>query len=193
MTLDHLELAKGHDGFLRGKPEPVIILGIYFAESGHIRLLSREIMHFEVPGRFPATVERLPAMLPARRYAHKEGAHMMLLALAVEEDSGRDIPDLYAALERVGGLDIWRIDHALHEPLHLHELPVENLDWHRSHRVRVLLDGVDLGQACRKDDWVAAALAVVATDPSGNITRRLHFVSGDLRNDWTAQVRVVLW
>ena len=193
VRLEQLELAKGHDGFLRGKPEPVIVLGIFFVESRRARLLSREILHFEVPEHFPATVTRLSPLLPAKRYPHSQGAHLVLLALAIEEDSGRDIRDFYAMLERVDDIDIWLADGSMRAPRSLHRLPVDDRDWHRSQRVRVLLGGVEVAKSCRKDDWVDASLAVLATDRQRTTTRRMHFMSKNQRNDWTAQIHVALW
>jgi hypothetical protein len=103
--------------------------------------------------------------------------------VAMEEDSGADIQRLYAELEHEEKLQFLETSD---DPraLYLEEILTHPSTWEQSHEVDLLLDGERFDQGCSKDKWIAAGL-FSATHRS---TQRVHLVSGDKRNDWTAIV-----
>ena len=88
VALNQIEIAKGHDGFLRGNPEPVLIAGLFrIGTSAH--LVSRQIF------RFPK-IEKLPCVLYGTKDLHlkgprERGGRHLLLVMAIEEDKEKDI------------------------------------------------------------------------------------------------------
>ena len=193
INFEHLELAKGHDGFMRGKPEPTLILGVYLIEGSRLRLLARTIMHFgTITKRFPCTIKRFNSLLPNRYYEHQSGAHFAVLAMAIEEDRGDDVQHLYAILDRAHALTVWSPEAVMPAPMHLHELPLDDESWWSPHRVHVMVDGQTVGERCEGDDWVDAALTIISTEIQQTRGHRMHFRSGDDRNDWTAELSVTV-
>ncbi len=53
MSVHSLEVARGHDGFLRGDPEPVVIAALYAAIPGEMSLVGRALSRFDAPRPFP--------------------------------------------------------------------------------------------------------------------------------------------
>lgn len=193
INFEQLELAKGHDGLLRGKPEPALILGVYLVEGERTRLLSRTIMHFgTVNKRFPCTVKRFHSLLPNRAYEHRTHAHFVVLAMAIEEDSGDDVQHLYAILDRTHSITVWSPEAVMPTPRNIHELPLDDQNWWTPYRVHIMVDGHTVSEQCRSDDWVDASLTVISTEIQQVRGHRMHFRSSDDRNDWTAALSVVL-
>ena len=56
VDIESLEIAKGHDGFLRGAPEPVIVAGLYTRGAGPVALIARSVIRFDQPERIPSAV-----------------------------------------------------------------------------------------------------------------------------------------
>lgn len=189
LRMDPLELARGYDGLLRGAPEPVVMLAVYGAGPEHARLAGRSLFRFERPGAFPCKVAaREPAADPCTVVVEPAG-RLVILALAVEEDSGRGVQALYAELERGDAIMVWSSDGVLPVPQHLYELDAPSVAADRGHRVQVLLGERDPARRLDGDDWVDAAV-LHSTLEVRQAQHRLHLCSADGRNDWTAQVEV---
>lgn len=187
VEIEALELAKGHDGFLHGAPEPVIILGAFVVDQGAARLLGRSVTRFHHPGKFPCRVTpRLGQTKLDERVALGGSARIAVVCLAVEQDSREGVQALYAALERAPELAVFQDGSEDPTPLYLDELA--DADWQTPCGVHLLCDGRDAADLCEGDDWVGGA---VVSRPAGgrSIVYRVHFVSPDGRNDWTAQMR----
>ncbi|WP_437509407.1 hypothetical protein [Sorangium sp. So ce1099] len=201
LDLTGLELASGHDGLLRGAPEPVLLLAAYLlfpaapgAPAGLTppRPLGRTLVRFSQPaGRFPAVLAlRAPVAFSARARA-REDDRILLLALAVEEDTGKEVERLYAHLADAKHLRLWDLEAPVPSP----STPAELIaaPYLREHatpaRVGVLDERGDLRDTCRDDDFVGASAAVVSTARHEDALR-FHFVSADGRNDWTAVTTV---
>jgi len=182
IELRQLELAKGHDGFLRGSPEPVLLVGAYLLEEDRVRVLDRSICRVATPNRFPCSVAPKEPELIARWIDYKRPARVALLLLALEEDGGGDVERIYAALERHADIAVWPWDEPVPAPRALHELDLGQL------RVNVMVEGIDLNQSCASDEWVDAAAIVLQSRSPQVLTRRVHLVSPDRRNDWTAEL-----
>jgi hypothetical protein len=116
---------------------------------------------------------------------------LVVLALAVEEDSGRGLQALYAALQRSESIMVWASDSTVFIPLHLHELDAPALAPGLGHRVHLSLGEYDPATQIEDDGWVAAVVLHAAPEVQQGL-HRLHFCSGDGRNDWTAELEVVV-
>ncbi|MBZ0234761.1 MAG: hypothetical protein K8M05_20690 [Deltaproteobacteria bacterium] len=189
VRMEALELATGHDGLLRGAPEPVVVIGVYAAGGDRTRLAGRSVYRFARPGAFPCKVAAREPASDACTLVAAPGDRLVILALAVEEDRGRGVQALFAELERGDGILVWSTDRAMPAPLHLHELEGALVDPDLGHRVELLLGEHDPARHLDGDDWVGAAVlhADLAVRPRRH---RLHLRSADGRNDWTAQVEV---
>lgn len=187
-----LEVAKGHDGWLRGAPEPALTLGLYRIDDEEVRLLGRFLYRFERPSSIPAKVAPRE---PSKEWVVQRLAkttRLALLVLAAEEDNGRGLQHLYAELEHGASVLAWTESGEAAEPLHLHELTVAaKLPPARAHRVHLMFEDRDPSVRLAGDDWVDANILWTANLP-GSRRYRLHFVSPDGRNDWTAELDLVL-
>lgn len=191
LRMEQLELAKGYDGFLRGEPEPTLLVAVYSATAAHTRLGGRYLYRFERPSGYPCKVSTREPTRESCTIVVDPGARLVILALAVEEDSGRGLQALYAELERGEGIVVWTADHVAPIPMHLHELDPHSVAPDLGHRVHVLLGERDPSQHLVGDDWVDAAMLHAAPTVQRGL-HRLHFCSGDGRNDWTAALEVVV-
>lgn len=191
LRMEELELAKGYDGLLRGAPEPTVIVGVYAVADDHAQLMGRFLYRFERPEGFPCKVATREPSREACSVAVRPGARLVVLALAIEEDSGRGLQALYAELERGDAIVVWAHDQAAPIPLHLSELDDGTATPLHGHRVHVLLGEWDPGATLVGDDWVDAA--VLHTLPAVQRERhRLWFQSADGRNEWTAALELAV-
>ncbi|HZF54531.1 MAG TPA: hypothetical protein VE093_38050 [Polyangiaceae bacterium] len=202
MELTSLELASGHDGLLRGMPEPVVLLGAFLLASGRALPLGRCLVRLSSPsGRFPTTVTPPePAVLRAKGRAISS-ARIAVLALAVEEDDGGDVERIYAHLAEAKNVRVWDLEESVPSPASLaellsgpeaHGLPVAAtplLPHPVVTRVGVVVDGADLRDVCKEDELVGAGLFLISTTRLEEAVR-VHFTSGDQKNDWTAALSV---
>lgn len=202
MELTALELASGHDGLLRGMPEPVILLGVFLLANARALPLGRCLVRLNQPvGRFPTTVTPpQPAVLRAKGRA-SASARIAVLAIAVEEDAGKDVERIYTHLAEGKNVRLWNLEDTVPSPAALAELvqgpeapgslaaspaPVPHPV---AVRVGVVADGADLRDLCKEDDLVGASLFVIPTTRQEE-GFRVHFTSGDKQNDWTALISV---
>lgn len=195
MELTALELASGHDGLLRGMPEPVVLLGAFLVASGRALPLGRCLVRLNQPvGRFPTTVTPpQPTVLRAKGRA-SVSARIAVLAIAVEEDVGKDVERIYSHLAEAKNVRVWNLEEAVPSPAALAELvpgpeSTPLLPHPVATRVGVVADGADLRDACKDDELIGASLFVIPTTRQEE-GFRVHFTSADLKNDWTAVIAV---
>lgn len=178
-------MARGHDGFLRGHPEPVLVVGHFRVAAGRAVPEGRMIARFAVQGQFPLVAPPMGnAVLRTRLRGRPEHG---LLVLALEADGGFDVQRLYAAFDEPLAVAVWN-------PEDDHPAPVAlaaALTGPRACRVRVLDRLTDLGERCGSDELIGCQLV-----PLGTKTRRdefrLSFASDDGRNSWTAVLMVTV-
>jgi hypothetical protein len=185
----HLEVARGHDGLLRGAPEPVVVLGVYLVDEGGVRLVARYLYRFERPDSVPCKVAPREASDESFVVGMSATSRAVIVALAIEEDSGRGVEAAYAELTRTSDLMAWPADAATPSPAHLDEIAAGALPVDEPLRVQLLFGDAPITRL-PGDDWVDASALVVGT--SARRVHRLHFVSADMRNDWTAELEVGL-
>ncbi len=193
--LEAVEFVAGHDGFMRGKPEPVIILAAFGVNAQQIALLGRAL-------RRPTVTEPYPSETKVRRVDERqlfdvpvplEYDRVLLLGLAIEEDGGKDVAALYGALAAPEALTSWTLGELMPQPLTLGDAGLGILTTPPSaRRVHLVRDGLYCSESCRSDDWVGAAVAVCEVNKARRQQWRFQFVSEDERNDWTAVFQVRL-
>lgn len=194
VALKQLEITAGHDGLLRGKPEPVILLSAYCLAGDVVTFLGQALARLHPKKPFPTQImpdEEVAISVDVRQHeSAKAGNHLLVLALALEEDSSDDVQRLYKRLTTAQSLFLW--DSASHIPA-----PVtlgNAARWAKRDGANCfavhLMDGIaDVGEQCEGDTFVAAQ-AVLIEFCRGPAECRLRFVSADQRNDWTAQLTV---
>ncbi len=191
MRVHQLEMAKGYDGLLRGMPEPTMLLGIYRVDGGHARALGRYLYRFGRPAEFPTKVMPKVASDEVLAFRPSTDSRIVVLALAVEEDNGRGLQTLFAELEGADGVLAWTDDDVAPVPTHLQELCGGQMPPDRAHRVHLMFGEHDPSRHLDGDDWIDANLLWTSIAIK-RIRHRLHFVSADGRNDWTAEVELMV-
>lgn len=190
LTLEAVEMARGHDGPLRGAPEPCLVVGAFFAGGGRAVTIGRNLTRWTAPDGYPARLELGRELMRTRAHlgGQADGGAFVLLAFALEEDGEQDVQSLYADLEHPERFAVWDAHSAVVELHSLEELA--NLPPSvppKAESVRVLRRGVDLTASVTNDDFVGSLLIRVGHQPESRVTEwRFRFRSSDGRNDWTA-------
>jgi len=184
--IEALDIALGHDGLLRGSPEPTLLFGLYSVDGDEVATHGRYLFRFERPASLPGKVAARERIKESVVVPWSEAARLVVVALAVEEDSGRGLQTLYAELENGDAIVAWLEDGSSLEPMHVPELAAA-LPSDRPHRIHLLFEDRDPSQQLRGDDWIGAGLVWASLTP-GRGRHRLHFVAPDGRNDWTAEL-----
>ncbi|MCC6663749.1 MAG: hypothetical protein IT375_08400 [Polyangiaceae bacterium] len=197
VSIDELEAARAHDGTFRGDVELRLLVGVYHVRSGRAALIGRALWPVDAPGAAPFRIDVDHGLVTARVFAASsqptEGMFVVLV-LALEEDSGRDVQSLYAQLEQPADWCVWDLGRSLPEPRSLAELaglgpsepPVPE-------RVQLLFGADHVPARLESDELIGALLVRVpeSRDP-GPSDWRFHFQAPDGRNDWTAVLRIVV-
>ena len=189
-TLESVEFSRGHDGFLRGRPEPVLLFGVYLVDAEATIPLARAIQRLSVAEPYPSLAP-LAATVLFRTRVSRDATRVIVLALAVEDDGGEDVRSLYAALVRDDAFSAWVVDDEMPQPAPLVEMHRQKpLRPPRAARVNILCDGVDLRDGCTRDEFVGACTIALDADRPLDDEWHLHFLADDGRNDWTAHLRM---
>ncbi len=189
--IEQLELAKGHDGILRGAPEPAIVVGLYRVDASGAVALGRYLYRFERPDSLPTKVGLRERSKESIVFAPGPETRIAVIALAVEEDSGRGLQTLFAELENGEAVVAWLEQQNAAMPMHLPDLTAGGLPPDTPHRVQLMFGDHDPSKNLRGDDWIGAAL-VWTTSERARHRHRLRFVSDDTRNDWTAELDLTI-
>jgi len=191
LTLEGFEMAAGADGFLRGAPEPCLLVGVFHVSQGRATTIGRSLTRLPAPSAFPERLEVKQELVRSTVHLAAESAPpgtFVMLAIALEEDSGRDVQSLYADLDYPERFAIWEDHTDVPEPRAIDELgamtpsspPV-------AESVRVMRRDRDLASDLPADDFVGSLLIRVDESPASRATQwRFRFRSSDGRNDWTA-------
>lgn len=189
VALKNLEIVRGYDGLFRGAPEPIVLLAAFLLDGESARPLGRQIIRFAIPqDRFPCTVANLNIEALSAKSRAGQQAKILLLALALEEDSGEDILRVYSHLAEAKHWRIWRLEDPVPSPMAVMELgamPLPTLPYLCS--VGVVDDGHELRDICKDDTLVGAGLVMLGTERWED-EFRIRFLSADERNDWTARL-----
>jgi hypothetical protein len=193
LWLDHLEVALGYDGFMRGHPDPAIVISAYVVADDQVSCVLRHLARYHLHRRPPATArafEGARASFAARARAD----HLIFLAMAVEEDAGTGVQKAVAAAGHADALSLWTYDQTLPNPESLSAAAATLVTRPGPHRVHVLDDGVDVGRSIDKDDWIGASAWAYpwVGGGHGRHRQRVPLRADDDRNDWTLLLEVRL-
>lgn len=188
LRLDSLELARGHDGLLRGEPEPLVLVAIFGCGASHARLLDRRVVRFRTPSDIPCTLAPRESVVMAPMLAEDDSS-VLVLTIGIEVDGGEAVERLFGALERSERLAAWVVGDAVPDPRHLEDLAASAPARLRAERIELLLDGSPIHHL-GGDDVVGAAVTSLDASTRSLRDARFTMVSADERNDWTARARV---
>jgi hypothetical protein len=190
LTVETLEVARGHDGFLRGKPEPVLLIAAYRTNGpGLASLVGRLLVRVELKSDMPCSVELGEQELRYdARFAIVE--RIVVLALAVEEDSGDGVQALYTALETPQQILLYSALDSVPAPLSLSDWAREKCAAPAAPAVEVLLESTRLEELAGSDEYISASAFSVSTQERTDEVWRLPFIARDERNDWTLVLRM---
>lgn len=190
VRLQNLELARGYDGLLRGEPEPAVLVALYVVEAQRAQHLGRLCTRFQQPTRLPCVITPRETQEIKARVQHLQPALFVGVAIAIEEDSGKDLRELYASLEQPEAISLWSETSQWPEPLLLNELTAPGPGLQMFDGAHILVDGEHLSDRCQHDDLVAAIVFGVTGGQRYDSVQRLHFLSKGGLNDWTAVLRL---
>ncbi len=190
LTVETLEVARGHDGFLRGKPEPVLLIAAYRANGlAPALLVGRILVRAEVKSDMPCNVALGEQQLHYdARFAVTE--RIVVLVIAVEEDSGDGVQALYTALETPEQLLLYSAGDSVPAPRSLSDWAGNDCSAPAAPTVEVLSASTRLEELASSDKYISAAAFSVSTQARTDEVWRLPFVSRDARNDWTLVLRM---
>lgn len=184
-AIDTLEIARGHDGFLRGGPDPVLVAAIYAAAGDDFRLVGRSLHKFESKTEFPTEVKPNITELPSVLVQVEVPTRFLFLAIMLEEDGGKDVQRLYGAVEHPSMLSAWAIEQADVDPVPLSAITASRR-FQTPTRVDLLLEGQPVANTCKSDKWIGAVCcSLPARDPAARSLYRFPFLAPNRKNDWT--------
>lgn len=191
VTFEGLEVARGHDGLLRGEPEPVVVLCAFLVDEQRAECVLRHVERFVLDAPPPTLARPGTAEKPKLSYrASGEGwPWLLVLAAAIEEDAGKGAQEIFARLPRADTLSLFTVDDAVPEPRAAHLATPSLAHDGGPHGVHLLFGGQEPGAFLRGDDWIGAA-AWATTRDGKDRTLRLPLRADDGKNDWTLVVRV---
>jgi hypothetical protein len=188
--VDALEIARGHDGLFRGKPDPVLVVGAYWFDGAMVRTFGRSIHKFDVKKNAPTLVRADSEALPTCVLPRGGGDAYYVLAIAIEENDADGVTALYGAVERPHQLSVSPLEKTEVDCFPLTALP-RTREWSVPVAVQLLAGGGHASALCRSDTLVGAvAFWLPARVPAHASSYRLPFVSDDKTNDWTALVTI---
>lgn len=190
-------MAAGHDGLLRGAPEPCLVFGVFHVQAGRAVTVGRSLTRLSAPSQFPVELSVQKTLVQARvpsKPFDSEPATFVVLAMGFEEDGGEDLARAYADLEHPERLSVWDERSEVPEPRAIEELgALPPSDAPTAEVVRVLCGGREPASAAASDDFIASLAIRIDARPATRPTEwRFQFRSPDGRNDWTAILLVKL-
>jgi len=192
IEIHKLDIAKGHDGFLRGRPEPVVVFGVFLHAPSSLRLLDRKTCRFHRPHRFPGVASPQGALRFDLLLDYETPAVIVCAGFAIEEDSGLDVAEMAAALDRWQRLRFEPVGDAPLPSGSLIEWADALLEHDAPRPFDVLIDNTPALERFRHDDWIACSLYAFSGQERRQSNRRMHFTSHDGRNDWSLTLGVRL-
>ncbi|HYQ01326.1 MAG TPA: hypothetical protein VER96_21790 [Polyangiaceae bacterium] len=190
LTLQTLEVTRGHDGFLRGKPEPAVLVAAYRV-NGELpaSLVGRLLVRVRLQGDMPCSIPLVDREL---RYDARVGVaeRLVMLAFAVEENNGEGMAALYAAFENPGQLLLYNASESVPSPLTLGDWAKSSCSPPAARPIETLLGGESLEKIADSDQFIAACAFSLSAHAKCDDAWRLPFLGRDERNDWTLLARM---
>lgn len=190
LRLRTVVLRKGHDGFLRGQPEPVLISALFQLRGGEARVVGKTRFALAVAQPFPCTLSPDGVLVQAR--LDERAGSLALLCAAFEEDSGEDLALVTSQLEDPSAWAVRAADSSIAAPFALADLA--HAHWatpSSDQQVELLHRGTSLAARCTRDDWIGAAALVL--EPRRGLQRLApRIVAANGRNDWELKLELRL-
>lgn len=189
VSLERVEIAAEHDGPLRGRADPCIVVGCFLlGDERTEHLLGRAIYRVELVEDAPCELVRKERLLHVPVHHEDIPARVALLVLAFEENGGTDVNAAYRDLAEHERLLVWWPHELIPNPTRLAEFspPARGV----SDPVHVLLDRRPLAESS-DDSLVGASLAVVefSTTLDERVVRP-RARSPDGLNDWRFELHL---
>jgi quinol monooxygenase YgiN len=188
VAAERIEIARASDGFLRGAPEPCIVVACYWLNDGDALPLGRALYRFGLDGPAPAAIAPRERILDLPMPIERFPVRLYALLLSFEENGGSDIRNAYQDLADPASFVVWSSRHSEPDPAHIAQ-HASALGPNQGDRVQVLRDG-ELPDRSQWDDcWVGAASGVI--ELAGLAEQRIlryHTRSDDGRNDWLTEL-----
>jgi len=185
-NVEALEIARGHDGLFRGHPDPVLIVGAYWQDGSLVRTFGRTIHKFEVTKNAPCRALTDAPVLPSCSLPRGAAGTYVVLALAVEENDGKGVSELFAAVERPNLMQVSSLERTDIDTFNLGAIP-RTPEWSVPVSVHLMIGGTAASASCKSDTLVGASVFWMPTrSPPAYGSYRLPFRSEDRKNDWTA-------
>ncbi len=184
-----LEVIQAEDGAFRGAPEIAVLVGVYRTRPLGASLAIRLVIRCRVTDRLPCVValDEPVGNMSARLESDER---FVVLALALEEDSGDGLRRLYGALEDPSRLRLWTASDAVPNPSELERWSPEGILAPQAVRVELLIDESEPAQLADPDDYLSAsAFTVPVPRQRYDEIWRLSFEDRDRTNQWTATLR----
>ncbi len=168
LVLEAVELARGYDGPLRGLPEPRLLIAAYHVSPGGVILVRRALCRVAPGSEFPQRIPIDEELLRQRVHASsaQDRGLLVVLVMALEEDSGDDVADVYADIAEPARWSMWDPRSELPDVRTLSELvALMPTSPPAAEPVALLRDGVPLEPSVTEDDWVGALMIRVPLSP----------------------------
>ena len=190
LWLGDMERGRGYDGVLRGKPEPVVLLAAFDCTDGTPRPVHQHLVRFYRPHRIPGRVEAKKQERHLSRTPLPRGANLALLAIAMEEDNGQGILNLYSVLRDHQQLIAWPTNQPDHFPCPLPAYAVglgaEGV------QTELMIDNDTLGDLCKGDNYVGTSVFFRRVDDRIKDVVTCRIVTEDRRNDWHLKLQLTV-
>lgn len=191
ISIQNLRLNAAHDGFFRGKTEPSISVRAYGLQNGNLRDLGgvdADRFQTEDP---PCDV----VIDQTFEVAADDGDLVLILAIALEQDSGDDVDRVRNALRDPDALHFWSVD-GEPEAWDAGEIEAQCDTWRAPRSVDLDYKKSAMSRSFDYDKWIGARAFVIGaskttSDSSIGLVNdlvELRFVAR--KNDWTLQLEV---
>lgn len=189
-SVEALEIARGHDGLFRGHPDPVLVVGAYWHDGTMARTIGRTLHKFVVTKNAPCRALTDTPVIPSCALPHGANGTFVVLVLAVEENDGNGVGELFAAVERPNLLQVSSLERTDIDTFNLPAIP-RIREWSVPVSVHLLAGGSAASSMCRSDTLVGASVFwMPARRPALPASYRVPFRSEDRKNDWTALLTI---
>ncbi|MFH1812135.1 MAG: hypothetical protein ABIJ09_25585 [Pseudomonadota bacterium] len=183
----YLEVHKGHDGLLRGKPEPAVVLCVLGEAGDGMKVLAKETLRFRLGGELPGRAELETARTLRVERIRSEG-QLVLLTAGIEEDSGEGIGQVCAAFEFPDRVQVLTQDQRLVQLGDRRELETNLNSGVAETLAAVFFEGREMTELCRGDDWVGCSVLRLVGLKGPLPAQRFNVTSE--HNHWTLIVDV---
>jgi hypothetical protein len=190
IKVDILEVSVAKDGFLRGSPDPAVIVGAYALTKTGTAVFGRSVHRFTAHKPYPKSYLPEIADPIGRSVRSTIPVEIVIVTLAVEENSGNGLGALHGALELCDAIQLCPASDDGSEAVAIPQI-YGDPQWVSPRRVHVLFNGIEASTMCKNDTWVgAAAWRVPAPERCRSSLFRAPLGRISQDNQWVAVVCV---